>query len=339
MTGADGELGRADVDGTIRTAVLGFGYWGPNLVRNLAALGGCEVAAICDPRPERLVAAGERYPGTRLASDPRDVLSDATIDAVAIATPVATHFPLALAALRAGKHVFVEKPLAGSSDEARCLLEEAAARELVLMAGHVFLYTGAVRKIREIVDSASFGDFYYYDSVRVNYGIFQHDVNVLWDLAVHDLSILDYLVAERPCAISATGAGHLPGGPENTAYLTAFFDSKLIAHVSVNWLAPVKVRTALVGGSGSTIVYDDLEPVEKVKVYGNGASQTQATWTPELDGTEALQIEVADFVGSIVSGRSPVVDGLAGLRVVQMLEAATRSMRDRGRPVELVFDD
>jgi predicted dehydrogenase len=279
-----------------------------------------------------------------------ELLADGAIDAVAVATPASTHFALARQALRAGKHVFVEKPLTSSAEEARQLIDEAAARGLVLMVGHVFVYTGAVRKARELVASEHFGEIRYYDSARLNATRFVQDVNALWDLAVHDLSILDCLVTERPCAVSATGISHRPDGLESTAYLTVFYDSGLIAHLNVNWLAPEKVRRTLIGGTGQIIVYDDLEPIDKLRVFDRGISyngrvptapkpaQAEGAWAPELDATEALRREMEDFVGSIAAGRPPAVDGLAGLRVVGLLEAATQSLRERGRPVELRVD-
>ncbi|MGE0043485.1 MAG: Gfo/Idh/MocA family protein, partial [Vicinamibacterales bacterium] len=250
----------------IGIGVIGLGYWGPNLLRNFAENPDARVVAVSDLRPERLATAAARYPAVRTTTDARSVFSDPAVDAVVIATPVSTHFDLALAALQAGKHVLVEKPLAASVDEGRRLAEAADSRGLVLMVGHTFVYTGAVRKIQALVSSGELGDVYYYDSVRVNLGLFQRDVNVVWDLAVHDLSIMDYVLPARPTAVSATGMSHVAGGTENIAYLTLFFDGRLIAHVHVNWLAPVKIRRTLIGGSQRMIVYDDLEPSEKIKV-------------------------------------------------------------------------
>lgn len=334
----------------VNVAVIGYGYWGPKLVRNLAAVAGCRLAGICDIDADRLTGAADLYRGITLTCEYDELLSDGSIDAVAVSTPVSTHFPLALQALRAGKHVFVEKPLARSADEARQLVDEATARGLVLMVGHVFLYTGAVREARELVASERFGEIRYYDSARLNAIRFEQDVNALWDLAVHDLSILDCLVTERPCAVSATGVSHRPDGLESTAYLTVFYDSGLIAHVNVNWLAPEKVRRTLIGGSGQMIVYDDLEPIDKLRVFDRGisyngrvptaseAGRAAGAWAPELDATEALRREMEDFVDSIAAGRPPAADGLAGLRVVGLLEAATQSLRERGRPVDLRVD-
>jgi len=332
--------------------VIGYGYWGPNLVRNFAEAAGVRMVAVADPRTDRLAQLRLRYPAAKSTPDYRDLLADPEVEAVAIATPVSTHFDLAMETLRAGKHVLVEKPLAETSERALRLIEEADRRNLVLMVDHTFVYTGAVRKIKELIAAHSLGDIYYYDSVRVNLGLFQHDVNVIWDLAVHDLSIMDYVLPAQPCAVSATGMNHLSGEPEDIAYLTVFFDSPLIAHIHVNWLAPVKVRRTLIGGSRKMIVYDDLDPSEKIKVYDKGITvdngnrddcvyqmligyRTGDVWSPHLDVAEALQTEVSHFLRCVEGLEQPIVDGDAGLRVVRTLEAATRSMAEQGRPVRL----
>ena len=338
----------------IRLGVVGYGYWGPNVVRNFAEVPGCRLVAVSDLRADRLAAVRSRYPGIETFTDPRELVTDRRIDAVAIVTPVSTHFELAMLALRAGKHVLVEKPLAATSDEAVRLVDEADRRGLVLSVDHTFVYTGAVRKIRELVTTGSLGDIYYYDSVRVNLGLFQHDVNVLWDLAVHDLAIMDHVLPAQPCAVSATGMSHLGGEPENIAYLTLFFDSCLIAHLHVNWLAPVKVRRTLIGGSRTMIVYDDLEPSEKIKVYdkgvtvngngnGNGTQEYRMLvdyrsgdmCAPRIDIAEALSTEARHFISCIDQRQPTMTDGQSGLRVVRVLEAATRSIAERGRVVEL----
>lgn len=336
----------------IRIGVVGYGYWGPNLVRNFSEISDCQMVAVSDLSEERLARAKRRYPGLATTQDWRDMLANPRIDAMVISTPVSTHFELALEALRAGKHVLVEKPIAASSEQAERLIDESERRRLVLMVDHTFVFTGAVGKIREIVNGDTFGEVYYYDSVRVNLGLFQHDVNVIWDLAVHDLSIMDYVLAARPCAVSATGMNHVAGGVENIAYLTLFFDANTIAHIGVNWLAPVKVRQALIGGAQRMIVYDDVEPSEKVKVYQRGITVSQNSaaesvydlmvsyrtgdmWAPKLDTTEALRTEALHFVRCIDSGQSPITGGPAGLRVVRILEAATLSMKNRGVPVRL----
>ncbi len=335
----------------VGVGIIGYGYWGPNLVRNFFEARGASVRVVCDQRPGRLEHAGARFPGVRTTTNVDELIADSAVDAVAIATPVSTHFEFAMRALSAGKHVLVEKPLASTADEGRRMIDEAERRGLVLMVDHTFVYTGAVRKIREVVAAGDLGDIYYYDSVRVNLGLFQHDVSVIWDLAVHDLSILDYVLPARPHAVSATGMSHVARGPENIAYLTLFFSGALIAHIHVNWLAPVKVRRTLIGGSRKMIVYDDLEPSEKVKIYDRGISvgdqgvegvykmlvsyRIGDMWAPQLDLTEALQIETAHFIGCIEGRERPTTDGHAGLRVVEIMEAATRSMGEQGRPVDL----
>lgn len=334
----------------INIGVIGYGYWGPNLVRNFAEIPGAKIKTVSDFKPELLAKVQARYPNIQVTTDCRDIFTDPKIDAVAIATPVSTHFDLAMAALQAGKHVLVEKPITVSSEQAMRLIEEAEKRNLVLMVDHTFVYTGAVRKMRDLVVNNTIGDIYYYDSVRVNLGLFQHDVNVVWDLAVHDLSIMNYVLPYQPYAVSATGMSHVPGESENIAYLTLFFEGNLIAHIHVNWLAPVKVRRTLLGGSQRMIVFDDLEPSEKLKIYDkgitvNGNSETMYQmligyrsgdmWAPKLDMTEALRTEGLHFLNCIQTGDRPITDGQAGLRVVRILEAATESMRKQGQLVEL----
>ena len=334
----------------IRVGLIGYGYWGPNLARNFSESEGTTVAGVSDAREDRLAAAARRYPGIRTFHSALDLIRDPGIDAVAIATPVNSHFDLAWQALSEGKHVLVEKPMTSSSQEALRLIDLAARKKLVLMVDHTFVYTGAVRKIRDVVRSGEFGELYYYDSVRVNLGLFQYDVNVLWDLAVHDISIMNYVLPQEPVAVSATGATHVPGGNEDIAYMTFMFESNLIAHCHVNWLAPVKVRRTLIGGSRKMIVYDDVEPSEKVKVYDKGitVANTSETiykmlvsyrsgdvWVPHLDQTEALRTEVAEFRRCVETGATPVTDAFAGLSTVRLLEAATHSIRNRGAVVDV----
>jgi predicted dehydrogenase len=329
--------------------IIGYGYWGPNLVRNFMDVGSARVVGVCDLRPERLAHVKARYPTIETTNDYRDLIRNSAIDAIAVATPVSSHFDLAMAALRAGKHVLLEKPLTATAEQAKRLLDEAERNGRILMVDHTFVYTSAVRKIKEVVETGNLGEIYYYDSVRVNLGLFQHDVNVLWDLAVHDLSIMDHVIPTRPCAVSATGMSHVPGEPENVAFLTLFFENRLIAHMHVNWLAPVKVRRTLIGGSQKMIVYDDLEPSEKVKIYDKGITfnnnpenvyqmlidyRMGDMWAPQLDLTEALRTEALHFIRCIEKSVPPITSGQEGLRVVQILEAATRSMAQRGHPVE-----
>jgi predicted dehydrogenase len=334
----------------IRIGVIGYGYWGPNLVRNFAELPGCRVAMTSDLHRERLALVQSRYPRITVTTDSAELIDNPEIDAVAISTPISSHYELALRALRAGKHVLVEKPLTSSSEEALRLIEEADRRNLVLMVDHTFVYTGAVRKVLELTESRGVGDLYYYDSVRINLGLFQYDVDVIYDLAVHDFAIMDYILPCKPVAISATGISHVLGGKENIAYITAFFEHALIAHVHVNWLSPVKVRQTLIGGSRRMIVYDDVQPSEKVKVYEKGIDVSTSTesayqmrvsyrsgdmWAPKLDMTEALHVELSHFIDCIEKCETPITDGHAGYRVVKVLEAATESVKGRGRLIEL----
>jgi predicted dehydrogenase len=329
--------------------VIGYGYWGPNLVRNFAEVRGANVAMVADMNPDQLARVNSRYPAIVTTTDIQQLIDSPTIDAVAIATPVSTHFQLAMNALKAGKHVLVEKPMTFSAEEGEKLVEAAASRNLVLMVDHTFVYTGAVRKMHQLVQSGEMGEIYYYDSTRVNLGLFQHDVNVIWDLAVHDLSIIEYVLNKAPRAVSATGMSHIAGQPENVAYMTIYYDDSLIAHVNVNWLAPVKIRRTLIGGSKKMIVYDALEPIETIKIYDTGVDvkstqeiystlldyRTGDMYSPKLDGTEALKREALHFIDCIEHGTQPETDGQAGLRVVKILEAATASLKQRGGVVEL----
>jgi predicted dehydrogenase len=334
----------------IRIGVIGYGYWGPNLVCNFGEIPGSSVVTVSDLRPDRLALAKSRYPAIEVTQDPEEVFKNSCIDAIVIATPVSSHFDLALQALQSGKHVLVEKSIAATSEQAERLIHEADRRGLVLMVDHTFVYTGAVRKMRELIQGGSVGDVYYYDSVRVNLGFFQPDVNVIWDLAVHDLSIMDFVLSVRPVAVSACGMSHIPGQPEDVAYLTLFFTNRQIAHLHVNWLSPIKVRRTLIGGSEKMLVYDDLEPSEKIKIYDKGVTlnhppetkneplvsyRSGDMWAPRLDTTEALRTEALHFVDCIEHNQRPETDGYAGLRIVRILEAAERSLHARGQPVEL----
>ena len=332
----------------IKIGVIGYGYWGPNLVRNFAELSQATVAAVSDLDPRKLELVKKRFPAVKTTTNFQDLLHDPEIDAIAIATPVSTHFELGMAALKAGKHLWLEKPMTETSLQARKMVDEAERRGLVLLVDHTFIYTGAVRKMGELIKSGDLGKVYYYDSIRVNLGLFQRDVSVISDLAVHDFSILDYLLGEHPTAVSASGINHFPGTPENLAYITLFYDSGTIAHCNVSWLAPVKVRQILVGGSNKMITYDDLEPSEKIKIYDKGISftsdpkqihemrvgyRTGDMLAPKLDGSEALRVEGEHFVDCIMNKKTPQTDGRLGLRVVELIEAATSSMRGRGETV------
>jgi len=329
----------------VRVAVVGYGYWGPNLVRNFFESEGCQVVLLCDRDEDRLARARGRYPHLETCTEYASVLADDRVEAVVLATPVSSHAPLAREALEAGKHVLVEKPLADTGEAARALVELAAKRGLSLMVDHTFVYTPAIKKIQELINSGELGELLYYDSVRVNLGLFQSDVNVVWDLAVHDLSILDVIYSERPEAISANGAVHVAGQPESQAYITLRYPGNRLAHCHVNWMAPVKVRQVLICGSRRMIVYDDIQSAEKLKVYDRGVEvETDVAsirrlrvdyrigdvWSPKLSTGEALQGVVEDFIKSVRTGSRPVSDGASGLRVVLAIEAAIASLADGG---------
>ena len=326
----------------LKLGVVGYGYWGPNIVRNFASQAGCEVVTVCDKNPKAMAQVRSRHPGVRASDNSDDVTTSPDIDAVAIVTPVSTHYELAKRALENGKHVFVEKPFTATSAQAQELIELAERKRLTLMVDHTFLFCGAVRKIKELVDEGVLGPLYYYDSMRVNLGLFQHDVNVIWDLAPHDLSVIDHLIGLDPEGVVATGGAHLNGFAD-VAYITLYFPKNIIAHINVNWLSPVKVRTTLVGGQRKMLVWNDLEPAEKIKVYDKGVEaetrqgvydllmsyRSGDMWAPRVDQTEALELETRYFLECVASGKTPINDGRAGLRVVRMLEAADLSLKHR----------
>lgn len=335
-------------NGAVKFGVIGYGYWGPNVVRNLDQLEKADVLAVCDKSTSARHRVQKDYSQVQVSSDPAELLSSTEIDAIAVVTPVWTHYELAKAALENGKHIFVEKPFTSNTAQAEELIELAAKKNLKIMVDHTFLFTGAVRKIRQLLEEDALGKLYYYDSTRVNLGLFQHDVNVIWDLAPHDLSIMDYLIQERPEAIVATGQSHL-NGLEDVAFITVYFPDKMIAHINVNWLSPVKVRTTLIGGEKKMLVWNDQAADEQVKVYDRGVSVTSREgvynllvnyrsgdmWAPRLERTEALTHELSYFVDCIVKDEVPTNDGKAGMRVVKMLEAASNSLRQRGALVYL----
>ena len=338
---------------SITVGVVGCGYWGPNLIRNFAENESAELRWVCDRDARHLSKVARRYPSARAASDYGEMLADPHLDAVVIATPVSTHFDFARRALEAGKHVLVEKPFTATSREAEALIALAEARGLALMVDHTFIYTGAVRKIKESVAAGELGDLLYFDSVRVNLGLFQRDINVVWDLAPHDFSIMDYVVGRAATEVMATGSCHIEPGIENIAYVQLRFGDSLIANFHFNWLSPVKIRRTLIAGSRRMIVYDDIEPTEKVRIYDKGVTRNDAgadeeeayktlvsyrtgdVWVPKLDPTEALHYVCAEFLDSIKHARPSVSDGAAGLRVVRLLEAAQASMGAGGRWIKL----
>jgi predicted dehydrogenase len=333
----------------IRIGVIGYGYWGPNVVRNFHAQECSEVALVCDTNPNAEARLKKSHPSIPFTTDPMELLQSPTIDAVAVVTPVWSHYELAKPALENGKHVFVEKPFTYTVDQAEQLIELADRKNLQIMVDHTFLFTGAVKKIRQLVDEGALGNLYYYDSLRVNLGLFQHDVSVIWDLAPHDLSIMDHIVRERPEAIVATGEKHL-NGVEDVAFITVYFPKRIIAHINVNWLSPVKVRTTLIGGEKKMLVWNDLVADEKIRVYDKGVCMSTNPnnlhqllvsyrsgdmWSPQVEQVEALRAEAGYFLKCIEENKKPSNDGVAGLRIVRILEAAEKSIRNRGEVIAL----
>ncbi len=334
----------------VGVAVVGCGYWGPNLIRNFSAGPASRVVALCDQNEATLNRVGALAPTARKTRDFLTLLTDPAVEAVAIATPVGTHAALATAALEAGKHVLVEKPLATSEREAAKLVRLAEHVGRTLMVDHTFLYSAPIRKIKELIDAGELGEIFYLDSVRINLGLFQNDVNVLWDLAPHDLSIVDYLLGRSPIALTATGACHTRGGLEDMAYLHLDFGEGLLASFHVNWLSPVKVRHLIVAGSKKSLVYNDLNPWEPVKVYDRGITIDETTearrgvligyrtgdiWSPHMEPEEPLRNVVRHFAECVRTGRRPLSDGEAGLRVVRILDAAQRSIESGGARITL----
>jgi len=331
----------------IRFGVIGYGYWGPNIVRNLRALEGCQVVGICDQTPAARKRIAAANPGIPVHSDANELIKSPDVDAIAVITPVWTHYELTKAALENGKHVFVEKPFTSTGAQAEELINLAAQKNLQIMVDHTFLFTGAVRRIQKLLKEGALGKLYYYDSTRVNLGLFQHDCNVIWDLAPHDLSIMNYLLHKDAEAISATGQAHL-NGHEDIAFITAYYPDKMIAHVNVNWISPVKVRTTLIGGEKKMLVWNDLEADEKLKIYDKGVDvksqegvynllvsyRSGDMWAPQVEQVEALRLELGYFVECIKKNEAPFNNGCAGLKVVRMLEAASQSLAKRG---ELVY--
>ena len=332
----------------ITFGVIGYGYWGPNVVRNLMSLEETRVLVIADGCATARARAQKACPGVRITSEAADVISSPDIDAVAIITPVWTHYELAKAALENGKHVFVEKPFTSTVGQAEDLINLAARKNLKVMVDHTFLFTAAVKKIKQFLQDGTLGKLYYYDSTRVNLGLFQHDINVIWDLAPHDLSIMDYLIEEEPEEIVATGQTHL-NGVEDIAFLTLYFPNDVIAHINVNWLSPVKIRTTLIGGAKKMLVWNDLEADEKIRIYDKGVQVTGREgvynllvnyrsgdmWAPHLEQGEALRLEMSYFVECIENDQIPLNDAAAGLRIVRMLEAASRSLHQRNIAVHV----
>ena len=335
----------------INIGVVGYGYWGPNVARNFNETSGARVAAISDADEGSLSRARLHYPGIRLARDCADLVHANDLDVIAIVTPVSSHFEIAKAALSNGKHIFIEKPFTASVAQAEELIELAERKRLKIMVDHTFLFTGAVRKIKELIDDGVLGELYYFDSIRVNLGLFQRDVNVVWDLAPHDLSIMDHLIDKDPTAVMATGVAHFNNALEDVAYITVYFPDNVIAHLNVNWLSPVKIRTTLIGGQKKMLVWNDLVSDEKIRVYDKGVEGMEGNrelsyglrvsyrsgdmWAPRVNQVEALKGEAAYFIDCINNDLTPTNDGMAGLRVVRMLEAIIKSLKQGGALVRL----
>ncbi len=333
----------------IRVGIIGYGYWGPNLVRNFLNTPGCTVSWVADQRADRLGVVLKSHPQVKTTREAGEVLASDEVDAVVIATPVFTHFDLAKTALEKGKHVLLEKPMTSSVAEGRQLMEIAARNRLVLMVDHTFLYTGAVKKMKQLIDEKVIGDVHYFDSSRINLGLFQPDVNVLWDLAPHDISILLYLIDRKPVSVNATGVSHTRNGIENIAYLTVNYGDDLIAHFSCSWTSPVKLRTTLIGGDKKMMLFNDLEPSEKVRLYDTGYDyksdeerkrllvdyRTGDVYIPKLESREALAGMADDFIRSITNGTEPLSSSELGLRVISILEASQESIKGKGKEVVL----
>jgi predicted dehydrogenase len=330
-------------------AVIGFGYWGPNLVRNFNALDNAKVVLVADLRQERLSVVSKNYPDVQVTTNIDDVFKNAAVDAVVIATPVFTHFELAIKALESGKHVLLEKPMTSSSAEAEQLIILAEQKGLTLMVDHTFLYTGAVQKMKKMIENGEIGEIKYFDSTRINLGLFQADVNVLWDLAPHDISILNFLINKKPKSVQSTGISHTKNEIENIAYLTVNYDDDFIAHFNCSWTSPVKIRMTLIGGDKKMIVYNDLDPYEKIRVYDTGYIhktdedknrimvdyRAGDIYIPKIESKEALSLMAADFITAITHNIKPISDSHSGLEVIKILEASQKSIKNNGKEIIL----
>ena len=335
----------------IKVGVIGCGYWGPNLIRNFNENYQTDLRYACDLDGQRLERIKVRYPAVTVTKNYKDLLRDKDLHVVAIATPVYTHYRFAKEALEAGKHLLIEKPMTSNSKEAGTLVNLAEKKNLMIFVDHTFIYTGAVKKMKEVISSQNLGDIYYFDSVRVNLGLFQPDINVVWDLAPHDISIMDYLIPGKPKSVVAIGGSHTGNNIEDIAYVTVVYSSELMAHFHINWMSPVKIRRIIIGGSKKMIVFDDLDPSEKIKIYDKGILLAKADkkvfyqniiqyrigdmYAPKIDQTEALKVLIDHIVDCIIKKKKPVTDGESGLRVVRILEAADKSIKKGGAKITL----
>lgn len=333
----------------INVGLIGYGYWGPNLARNFNSNPNMKFTSICDFSSDRLAVAKRLYPNVELFDNVDDFFKNG-LDAVAIATPVSTHFPLAQKAIEAGKHVWIEKPFTDNVQNAETLLELAAKKNKSILIDHTFIYTGAVRKIKSLIDKNELGDLMYYDSTRINLGLFQQDVDVIWDLAAHDLSIMDYFMPFKTIAVSATGADYYGNNIIPKAILTAYMESNRVGHINVSWLSPVKIRQTLIGGTSKMVLYDDTQPSEKVKIYDKGVELSPTKeelyhikvqyrvgdmYAPKIDDKEALSLATDHFADCINNGKKPLTDGEFGLGVVKVLVASRESLKLKGAPIEI----
>ncbi|HEY3423785.1 MAG TPA: Gfo/Idh/MocA family oxidoreductase [Negativicutes bacterium] len=336
----------------LKMGVIGYGYWGPNIVRNFSSIQGASVVTVSDLDQAALSKVKNQYPAMSVSQDYNDIIKSPDIDAVAIITPVSSHYSIAKNALRNGKHVFIEKPFVASSAQAEELIELAEKNNLTIMVDHTFLFSGAVKKIKQLIEEDVLGELYYFDSIRINLGLFQKDVNVVWDLAPHDLSIMQHLIGKEPVAVAVTGISHFNDDIENVAYITVYFSGNLIAHFNISWISPVKIRTTLIGGHKKMVVWNDLVADEKIRVYDrgieNGNSITREKintlrtsyrigdmWSPQVKEVEALKTEAEYFVECIEGNKRPINDGVAGLKIVRMLEASVKSLKMGGEVVYL----
>jgi len=334
----------------MKIGLIGYGYWGPNLARNFNANPDLELSYVCDFSQDRLKAASVLYKQTKIVGDPEALFRDGDLDAVAVATPVSTHFDLARRALESGKDVWLEKPMTEKVEQAEELIELAEKKKRVLHVDHTFVYTGAVRKIKELIDRGELGDLIYYDSTRVNLGLFQQDVDVIWDLAPHDISIMDYLMPFKKVAVSATGSKYYGNGIVPKALLTIYMENNVVGHINVSWVSPVKIRQTLIGGTAKMVLYDDNQPSEKIKVYDKGVNLYETKealyhlkvqyrvgdmWAPKVSDHEALGLQAKHFAECLKTRQKPLTDGKAGLEVVKILVASQKSLKGRGMPVEL----
>ena len=334
----------------INIGLIGYGYWGPNLARNFNINPNMDLKSICDFSADRLAMAGRLYSQVRLTKDTNDLFGDTNLDAIAIATPVSTHFGLAHKALSNDKHVWIEKPITEKVEHAEALIDLASKKNKSLFVDHIFVYTGSVRKIKQIIQKGELGDLIYYDSTRVNLGLFQQDVDVVWDLAAHDISIMDYLMPFKKFTVSATGSNYYGNGIVPKSLLTIYMENNVVGHINVSWVSPVKIRHTLIGATSKMILYDDNNPSEKDKDYDKGVAIYETKeelyrlkiqyrigdmYAPKLDEFEALAVGTEHFADCIINGKKPMTDGKAGLEVVKVLVASKESLRKKGAPIEI----